>query len=61
MEFTNAELETFARGTEVFMAILDEDGVFLKANVRWTQRFDYTIDQLIGTSIFELIHELEVG
>ncbi|WP_462251978.1 PAS domain-containing sensor histidine kinase [Ekhidna sp.] len=61
MEFTNAELETFARGTEVFMAILDEEGVFLKANVRWTQRFDYTIDQLIGTSIFELIHELEVG
>lgn len=61
MEFTNAELENFARGTEVFMAILDEEGTFKKANIQWTERFDYTLDKLIGTSIFNLIHELEVG
>ncbi|MEO1254803.1 MAG: PAS domain-containing protein, partial [Bacteroidota bacterium] len=61
MEFTNSELENFARGTEVFMAILDEEGCFLKANVRWTQRFDYSMDQLIGTPIYHLIHELEIG
>lgn len=61
MEFTNAELENFAKGTEVFMAILDEEGTFLKANVRWIERFDYTFDQLIGSSIFDLIHEIEIG
>ncbi len=61
MEFTTAELENFARGTEVYMAILDGDGFFLKANHRWIQRFDYTLENLVGTSIFELIHEIEVG
>ena len=61
MEFTNAGLENFARGTEVFMAMLDEEGMFKKANIRWTQRFDYTLDKLIGTPVFNLIHELEVG
>lgn len=61
MEFTIAELGNFARGTEVFMAILDEEGSIKKANTRWTQRFDYSLDKLIGTSIFELIHELEIG
>ena len=61
MEFTNAELENFARGTEVFMAILDEEGIFQKANIRWTQRFDCPMDQLLGSSIFNLIHEVEVG
>ncbi len=61
MEFTNEELENFARGTEVFMAILDEDGVFTKANIRWTHRFDYTLDNLIGTPIYDLIHEIEIG
>ena len=61
MEFSTTELESFARGTEVFMAILDEYGNFLKANHRWTERFDYTPDKLIGTSIYELIHEIEVG
>ena len=61
MEFSNAELENFAKGTEVFMAILDKEGVFKKANIRWTHRFDYTIDKLIGTPIYDLIHEIEVG
>ncbi len=61
MEFTNDELENFARGTEVFMAILDKEGVFQKANIRWTRRFDYTLDKLIGTSIYDLIHEIEIG
>ena len=61
MEFTNSELDNFARGTEVFMAILDDEGTFLKANIRWTERFDYTLDELIGIPIYHLIHEIEVG
>lgn len=61
MEFTIEELENFARGTEVFMAILTEDGIFEKANIRWTQRFEYSREEIIGSSIFGLIHELEVG
>ncbi|MEO9483602.1 MAG: PAS domain S-box protein [Ekhidna sp.] len=61
MEFSNAELENFAKGTEVFMAILDENGTFQKANIRWAERFDCTLNELIGSSIFELIHEIEVG
>ena len=61
MEFSNEELETFARGTEVFMAILDKEGIFKKANIRWKQRFNIPLNDLLGTSIYELIHEIEVG
>jgi len=61
MEFSNEELETFARGTEVFMAILDREGHFIKANVRWEQRFDLPLASILGTSIYELIQEVEVG
>jgi len=61
MEFSNEELETFARGTEVFMAILDKNGVFKKVNVRWKQRFNVPVRNLINTSIYDLIHEIEVG
>lgn len=61
MEFSNQELETFARGTEVFMAILDRDGVFKKANVRWKERFDISLEDLPGSSIYNLMHEIEVG
>lgn len=43
------------------MAILDVDGNFLKINERWSQKFNRPSKQLIGESIYELIHEIEVG
>ncbi|MEM6644130.1 MAG: ATP-binding protein [Bacteroidota bacterium] len=57
MEFTNKELENFARGTEVFMAILDQKGFFIKANVRWAQKFHLPSSEVVGSSIYQLMHE----
>lgn len=61
MEFSNDELENFAKGTEVFMAILDKEGVILKINDRWESKFGKKREDLVNESIYTLVHEIEVG
>ena len=61
MEFSIEELETFARGTEVFMAILEQDGTFTRINDRWCERFGISREKLLGSPIYKLVHEIEVG
>ncbi len=61
MEFSIEELENFARGTEVFMAILDREGIFSKINDRWSAKFGRNHKEIIGSSIYDLVHEIEVG
>ena len=61
MEFSNEELENFAKGTEVFMAILDQEGAFLKINDRWASKFGREKETLLQASIYDLVHEAEVG
>ncbi|MEO9871640.1 PAS domain-containing sensor histidine kinase [Ekhidna sp.] len=59
MEFTIKELEKFAHGTEVFMAILTIEGVVVKANDRWFKRFKIEKEDLVGRPITKLIHDSE--
>ena len=61
MEFTNTEYGVFSEDTEVFLAILDEDGLFQKANRRWLTHLDLKSEELIGSSIYEIIYEIEIG
>lgn len=55
MEFSTADLAMFASGTEVFMAILDEDGVVLKSNNKWFGKLLIEENDFIGQNLTQFL------
>ncbi|MEP1093697.1 MAG: PAS domain-containing protein [Cyclobacteriaceae bacterium] len=56
MNFSSSDLAMFASGTEVYMAILNEKGIVVKANEKWHGKLGIGQDDFIGSEVFEFIH-----
>lgn len=56
MKFDSNELSIFASTTVALLAIIDEDGNFLKKNDRWREEFDLTEEE-DGLTVYELLLE----
>lgn len=56
MEFSLSELETFSKGTEVFMAILDLNGITKKLNYRWSKKLKVDAKDLVGIKLSKYLH-----
>lgn len=56
MEFSLSELESFSKGTEVFMAILDGNGFTKKLNDRWASKLKFNKKGLVNSQLIHFVH-----
>lgn len=56
MSFNSSELQFFLDGTDVFMAILDGQGMIKKVNEKWCTKLNVCFEDLSNTSLVNYLH-----